>query len=409
MVGWIFWLFTGGIVYTYAGYPVLLALLAPLARTRRKSGGLTSSTPPVTMLIAAFNEQDVIAEKLENTLALDYPHDCLQILVATDGSTDGTVDLVRVYANRGVELSHREPRCGKLAAINRAIARARGEIVVFSDANNSYACDALRELVTPFADPTVGAVTGAKTIQRGDGVLGESEGLYWRYESFIKERESQIGCCTAVAGEVLAIRRGLYEPAPDHIINDDFYIALRLVRRGYRVVYAPNARSSERVSLTAHDEVVRRARIIAGRYQALALAANLVPWRRPVVVWQLVSHKFLRPLVPLAMIGALVANLIAVVRPTRSPAHPILHLAPPVDRALLSSQVVFYGLAVLGGRVKRGGKIGGLLYLPTFLLNSNLAALIGLYRFGTKRQSTLWVRAPRAQGPHAPGIQFDTG
>ncbi len=393
MIRKLFWLCVSTIIYTYLGYPLLLALLA---RIRPKQQPYKPATPVVTLLVAAHNEEAIIAKKLENSLALDYPADRLQILVAADGSDDHTVDIVRAYAQQGVELSYSPPRRGKMAAINRALSQARGEIVLFSDANNMYESNVLREMVPPFADPTVGAVTGAKSIVRGDGVLGESEGLYWKYESFIKKQETRLGCCTGVAGEILAIRRNLFEPPPDDVINDDFYMAMRLIRRGYRVIYTPQARSWERVSLSAQDEKTRRSRIIAGRYQAITLASKLLPWPRPLIVWQIVSHKFLRPLVPLAMVGALLAGVTAVIRPSRAEKHRLLQLAPPFNWLLLLAQALFYGLAWLGSQpAGREGHLRKLLYLPTFLVNSNLAALMGLYRFLNKSQTPLWQRVQR--------------
>lgn len=393
-MGKFFWLCLGNIIYTYVGYPLLLTLLA---RLRSKPKRYQPAAPAVTLLIAAHNEQAVIAEKLDNCLALDYPRERLQILVAADGSDDRTPEIVQGYGERGVELSYSPPRRGKMAAINRAMAQARGEIVVFSDANNMYEAHTLRELVTPFADSTVGAVTGAKSIVAGDGALGESEGLYWRYESFIKEQETRLGCCTGVAGEVLAIRRNLFEQPPDNIINDDFYLALRLIQRGHRVVYTPQARSWERVSLSARDEMTRRARIVAGRYQAMALAPRLLPLSQPLLVWQVVSHKFLRPLVPLAMIGALLSNVVTVLRPPPG-RRALLRLGPPFNWIMLLGQLLFYGLAWLGQRSNRRGRLAKLLYLPAFLVNSNMAALVGLYRSVSGGQTTLWQRAQRREG-----------
>lgn len=389
MISTLFWLFVGSILYVYAGYPLILAILA---RTRPESQADSTIVPSVTLLISAYNEQGVIAQKLENSLALDYPRDRLQILVAVDGSDDQTANIVRSYVNRGVELSYSPLRNGKMAAINRAMTIANGEIVLFSDANNLYEPDALRELVKPFQDPRVGAATGAKIIVSGDGTLAESEGLYWKYESFIKQQETRLGSCVGVAGEVLAMRRGLFEAPPTHIINDDFYMAMRLIQQGYRVVYTPQARSYERISPSAADEMARRARIVAGRYQVLTLAHRLLSLRQPLVAWQMISHKLLRPLVPLAMIGALAANLIAVIRPSLVAGTSLRHLTPPFNWLLFLSQVIFYSLAWLGGRVPHKSK---LLYLPTFLVNSNMAAVIGLYRFLVGGQSTRWQRVPR--------------
>lgn len=395
MIGLLFWLCIGVIIYNYIGYPLLLTLAA---RLRPKPQPYPQETPFVTLLIAAHNEQAIIAQKLENSLALDYPRDRLQILVAADGSDDRTPDIVREYAEQGVELSYSPPRRGKMAAINRAMPLARGEIVIFSDANNMYRPDVVRELVAPFTDPTVGAVTGGKSIISGDGVLGESEGLYWKYESFVKEQETRLGCCTAVAGEVLAIRRHLFESPPEHIINDDTHIAMRLIGRGYRIIYTPKARSFERVSASAQDEITRRARIFAGRYQELLWLPKLLSLRRPLFAWMVLSHQSLRTLIALAMLGALLTNLVAVVWPVESTQQPLLHLAPPLNWTMLLLQVAFYTVALLGNYLGRDDLLGRLLYLPTFLVNSNIAGLIGLYRFMTGRQSPLWQRVQRREG-----------
>jgi cellulose synthase/poly-beta-1,6-N-acetylglucosamine synthase-like glycosyltransferase len=395
----LFWLSVGSIIYTYAGYPIILTLLAHL-RPRPRPGPTDGAepVPSLTLLIVAYNEEAVIARKLENSLALDYPREKLQILVVADGN-DRTPDIVRTYADRGVELDYSTERRGKMAAINRAIPQIRGELVVFSDANNLYEPGGLRHLIAPFADPTVGAVTGTKVITTGGqtDVLGASEGLYWKYESFIKEQETRLGCCTGVLGEMLAVRRSLVEPAPEHVINDDFYMAMRLTRHGYRVVYAPRARSFEDVSASARDERTRRSRIVAGRYQAIALAPTFLPFNRPLLIWQVVSHKFLRPLVPLAMVAALLTNLFAVLWPSRPRAttHPLRDLVPPFNWLVLLLQVVFYAMAWAGGRKEYGGVVGKVLYLPTFLVHSNLATLAGLYRFLSKRQNALWDRVQR--------------
>jgi cellulose synthase/poly-beta-1,6-N-acetylglucosamine synthase-like glycosyltransferase len=383
----LFWACVGSIAYTYFGYPLILAALARLRG--RPPTVVADHLPAVTLLIAAYNERDVIGRKLENSLSLDYPRGKLQILVAADGSTDDTPSVAQRYANRGVEVSFTPERRGKVAAINHAMESARGGIVVFSDANNDYDRGALRELVRPFADATVGGVVGAKRVAAGDGSLSEAEGLYWRYESFIRSRESDLGSCTGAVGEIFAIRRALFEPPPEGIICDDFYIATRLLRRGHRIVYRPEARSTERVSPSADGELKRRANIVAGRYQAMLLAHRLLPFRRPVLVWQIVSHKFMRPLVPLAMVAAAASNVVLAAR-----AGALLY------RSLLVGQVAFYGLAELGRRVGHRGGLGRVLYLPTYLVYSNLAALAGLIRFLVRRRTMhLWERVPRRVEP----------
>jgi poly-beta-1,6-N-acetyl-D-glucosamine synthase len=320
--------------------------------------------------------------------------------VMDDGSDDCTQEIVKSYADRGVELAYNPPRRGKMAAINRAIQLARGEIVLFSDASNLYAVDVVTEIAAPFSDPRVGAVVGARTIEAGEGGLGESEGLYWKYESFIQKNESLLGCCTGIVGEILALRRDLFTPPPDGIINDDFFMAMQVVKQGYRVVYAHNARSFESISLHAQDGIERRKRIVAGRYQAILYADRLLPWNRPFVVWQIVSHKFMRLLIPMLMLGALLVNLLALIFAAHR-GFPLLVLAPPYNWIGFSLQVAFYLLAV-GGRLVENRNIGWLriFYVPTFLFNSNWAALMGMFSFFFGKQTTLWVKTARHDSPH---------
>jgi cellulose synthase/poly-beta-1,6-N-acetylglucosamine synthase-like glycosyltransferase len=392
MIALLFWLSLLFVLYVYLGYPLILTLLA---RLRPKQAEYPAYLPKVTLLIAAHNEQDVIASKLENTLALDYPSEQFQILVAADGSDDRTVEIVKSFEARGVELSYQPERRGKMAAINRAMSRVKNEIIVFSDANNLYAPDTLRELMKPFSDRKVGAVSGGKNILRSQDALTKADGLYWRYESLIKEQETRLGSCTGVSGEILAIRSSLYQRPPDRVINDDFFIALGVLRQGYRLVYAPKARSFEPSSLTEEDESTRRSRIVAGRYQLMLMSAQLLPWRSPLLVWQIISHKFMRPLVPFAMITALVTNLLAFVIVPDPAKTGILYLGWPYSLLLFCLQVFFYLLAWLGNRFKGQGLIGKVLYIPTFLVNSNFSALRGLISFLTGRQTALWQRARR--------------
>jgi len=409
LTGLLFWLSVAFILYVYLGYPALVTAGAMLSR-RPELRADAEYCPSLTLLICAYNEQEVIRAKLENSLALDYPAHDLQILVVADGSDDATPDLVAEYAHRGVELLHQPQRKGKMAAIDRAMASARGEIVVFSDANNFYDSDALRELVRPFAHADVGAATGAKRIMRGDGALGDSEGLYWRYESFIKRMETRLGSCVSVAGEILALRRELYRRPPDGIINDDFHLAMQVLGQGRRLVYVPQAISRERVSPTQADEVRRRARIVAGRWQAMALAPAVLSWKRPLLAWQLVSHKFFRPLVPLAMAMALAANLLALVLllamsdqaiPDQAQVESLWRLSGHWAWWAMAAQAVFYLLAAVGALMpSRGvlGKLDKLLYLPRFLVASNWAAMVGLFHFLGGRQGHLWARASRREG-----------
>jgi cellulose synthase/poly-beta-1,6-N-acetylglucosamine synthase-like glycosyltransferase len=393
MIAVLFWLCIAFLLYTYMGYPMLLAALP---KKHDANQDVSGQEPEATLLIAAYNEEKCIAQKLENSLSLDYPAGKLQILIAADGSDDKTVEITQGFSGRGVELSYQPARQGKMAAITRTMAAVRGKIVIFSDANNLYDHNALLQLVTPFQSPTVGAVSGAKHILKGDGSLGESEGLYWKYEAFIKKQETRLGSCTGVSGEIFAIRRELFNPPSRGIINDDFYIAMQILRQGYRVVYAPRAKSYESVSLTAGDEISRRTRINVGRYQAIWQARNILPVQSPVLMWQIISHKVFRLLIPFAMIGALILNILAVMIPTNPSANSLFALATPYNWVFLGLQTAFYLFAWVGSLIKVGGMIGKALYLATFLVNSNIAALQGFINFLQRKDHVLWKRVRRA-------------
>ena len=388
----LFWLSVSLIIYTYIGYPVLIAFIAKLIPFQ---GGASSVLDPsVTLLITAYNEEAVIEKKIENSLLLNYPPDRLQIIVATDGSSDRTVEIVESFHDRGVKLNHTSLRDGKLAAINRAIVQAHGDIVVFSDANNIYDPDAIRKLITPFSDPNVGASTGAKLIIQDGGDLSGAEGIYWNYESWIKTNETILGTCTSSVGEILAIRRELYQPPPSHIINDDYYIVLDLIKRGFRVFYVADARSFEYSSATVRDEMVRRTRMNTGKYQAMFMSSGLLPFNRPIVMWQIVSHKYFRALLPFGFIGALLANIFLVLLPGDTSTS-LSGMSVSYAERFLSIQLFFYLLAALGNLVKLPGLLGKMFYLPTYLVNSNIAILRGFYGFISGKQTNIWERVRR--------------
>lgn len=381
-----FWISILMIAYVYVGYPLAIYLLAGIRRPVKVDDSIT---PMVTLMFAAHNEENVISKKLDNSLSLDYPRDRIQILVADDGSTDGTSVIAGSFAERGVQLISYPERAGKLTAISRALAHATGEIVLFSDSDNFYPADAIRQVVKYFGDPSVGGVSGGRNVI-GDTSLGSAESLYWKYEENIKLHESRVGSCVGVAGDLLAIRRDLYTPPPPDIINDDFFMAISIIKQGYRVVYSPDARSFHPVSSSEKGEIERRARMVAGRYQAMFSAWQLLPFRNPIVLWQIISHKYLRPFIPVAMALMLVGNLLALVLPVSSTAPSWFLLLPPFGNILLGLQVIFYLAAMLGRGKKYKSRIGRLMYLPTFLLNSNLAALLGLYRYLSSRQTVMW-------------------
>jgi biofilm PGA synthesis N-glycosyltransferase PgaC len=387
----IFWFSVFFILYAYLGYPLLIGLLAWVFS---KPDVYIEHHPSITFMIPAYNEEKYISEKLENTLSLDYPANKIQILVVADGSSDDTVEKVESYRGKGVELSYIPDRNGKMAAIVRGMNDARGEIVIFSDANNMYDSQAVRELILPFSDPHVGATTGAKFIIEDGRDLSSAEGLYWKYESFIKKSESSLDSCVSSVGEILAIRGSAFVAPTEKIINDDHYIILKILRQGYRVIYTPLARSFEKVSQTAHDEVERRTRMNVGLFQTIAMSGQLLPFKRPLLVWQIFSHKYSRAFVPFAMLLAFFSNLVILLA-FQTEGFRQSPLIFSVMSLCFVLQLIFYTLALIGTRYKSGGWMGKLLYLPVFLVNSNYAALGGFFNFFANKQSHVWKRVNR--------------
>lgn len=383
MLFWISFIF---LIYVYLGYPLLIALLA---RLRRRAERPKAELPFISLIIAAYNEEKVLREKLANALELIYPQERLEIIVAADGSNDGTCDVVKEFAPQGVKLSFSPERRGKLAAMAHAVESAAGEVLVFSDANNFFLPCSFQYLLQPFADEHVGASTGAKHVRSEGDTLSSSEGLYWKYESWIKQNESRMNTCTAAAGEILAVRKTLFPHIPTGVINDDFYILLSIIRAGYRVAYVPQAESWERVSQAQQDEVKRRARITAGRFQALAHSWRWLPWNSPLAIWQIFSHKYFRLFIPFAMLLALFANL-AVVLAARFGQW----TAGAWAGWMLAGQAVFYALALLGRRMDFRGPFK-VFYLPAFLVSSNLATLLGFFRHVQQDQAVSWERVNR--------------
>ena len=379
----VFWLSLILLFYVYIGYPLLAAGLACL---KPKEKYHLAELPTISLIIAAYNEEAVLEKKLLNTAELNYPQDKLEVIVAADGSTDATASIAEHFSTKKVILSYAKQRAGKLAAIENAVKKAKGEIILLSDANNIYQGYTLNYLVQPFADARVGACSGAKHVQVESDSLSASEGLYWKYESWIKRSESRLNTCTAAAGEILAVRRALFPELPQGVVNDDFYILLHVLRAGYRMAYVPEAESWERVSPSAADEVRRRERITAGRFQALSYSLRWLPWKHPLAVWQIVSHKYLRLAIPFAMLLALISNIWLVFANRIAASLWIVWL--------LAAQTAFYLLAALGRKVKVKA-YGKILYLPAFLVNSNLATLRGFFSHIQRKPNAAWEKVNR--------------
>jgi biofilm PGA synthesis N-glycosyltransferase PgaC len=367
----LFWLAVGTTFYTFLGYPLLVGLAA---RWVGRPVHTAAITPTVTLLIPAYNEAPVIARKIENSLALDYPPEQLTIVVVTDGSDDETVNIVKGYADRGVRLHHRPQRRGKMEAINRVMPLLVDEIVVFSDANAMIERGALRALVRNFADPAVGGVAGEKQVSGG------GERLYWRYESFLKRCDSAISSVMGAAGELFAIRRHLFEPPPPNALIDDFVMSLRLVEMGWRVVYEPGAAVTEAPSPTLAGEWRRRSRIAAGGFQSIRWLPGLLNPARGWVAWQYFSHRVLRwAATPFLLPIMVVLNWF------------LLRL--PFYRLAFLAQTAFYTTALLGYVLARRGVQRGPLYAVFYFCFTNVVALAGFWRYVTGTQPVTWAKA----------------
>jgi cellulose synthase/poly-beta-1,6-N-acetylglucosamine synthase-like glycosyltransferase len=377
----IFWLSLLGLVYVYAGYPLAAWLLGGALNRRVQKASAGGQRPTVTVLIAAFNEAGHIAATVRNKLAQDYPTDRLNVIVISDASDDGTDDLVRAIDGGRVRLIRQESRAGKTSALNLAMPHATGEIIVFSDANSLYAPDTVARLVDGFADSDVGYVTGRMVYKAPDGSLtGEGCSLYMRYENQLRAWETKLGSIVGVDGGVDAMRRNLYRPMRADQLPD-FVQPLRVREQGYRVVYQPEALLYEDALNATSDEYRMRVRVALRAFHALKdMAALLDPARYGLFAWQLWSHKVLRYLAFLFMIGCLLAAWLLADR-----------AGGTFWRLAMVAQIGFYAAAGYGHLAGRGGRgAGRLAGLATYLCVLNLASAHAFWQFLRGRKQVIW-------------------
>ncbi len=386
----LFWGAGAILAYAYLLYPLAIALLA---RFRARPLPQAEMTPHVTVLIAACNEERDIARKIENTLALDYPADCLDLLLVTDGSTDRTAEIVASYAaaNPRVRLLHQPERQGKAAALRRAWGHIAAEAVLFTDANCTLPPEALRAMVRHLADPAVGGVSGAKRIAQSAGTVGQGEGLYWRYEAFLKRCDGAVGSVMGVPGEVWLARREAYTPPEADILLDDFVASMRMVAEGWRIAYEPRALAEEPPSPSLGAEWERRVRNAAGGWQAVFRLGEI--WRaRPLIVWQYASHRVLRWIVTPALIPLFFAANLLLAACEPSPAPFYLGCAA-VQGAIWVAGAV--GGVLTAKRGARPGRVGRWAVSIFYALMLHMAALAGGWRYLTGRQTVLWRQVRR--------------
>lgn len=374
----IFWTLVALTGYVYFGYPALLYVLARGARTELADAEF--EPPEVSLLISAFNEEDCIAEKLDNSLQLDYPDELLEIIVISDASDDRTDDIVRSYADRGVKLLRMEHRGGKTLGLNAGVENARAEVIIFSDANAMYTRDAVKYLVTPYADDTVGAVIGESTYVEPDDDSGRSESLYWRYETAIKRFESALGSVVGGDGAIYSVRKQLFIPMSADALSD-FVNPLQVVEQGWRCVYEARAVSVEEVAGSFEKEFKRKVRIVNRAWRALwRLPGMLNPIRHGSFALKLWSHKVLRWLVPFMLVGIFVVNLLLVAD-------------GPIYLLTLVVQMLFYALATIGFRNRQRVEQPALLHVPFYFCLVNYACAIGLIEGLLGRSYVTWTTA----------------
>ena len=379
----VFWVAVGVVGYAYLGYGLLAALLAWGRRAVQHPPRDPEDWPRVSLVVAAYNEEEVILAKIANSLAQDYPHERLEIVIVADGSTDGTAALARSVA--GVRVLDAAERRGKIHALNRVMPTLESEVVVFSDANAMLNPEALRRMVRHFGDPEVGGVAGEKRIRAQAGDVSAGEGAYWRYESALKRWDSRISSVMGAAGELVALRRSAFVPLPNDTLLEDFVMSMGLVARGMRVVYEPEAYATEEASASIGEEFKRKARIVAGGWQAVFRLWPLLIPRRPLIWLQYVSHRVLRwVLVPGLLPLILLANAV------------LAWEQGGLYAWLLQAQLLLYGAAFAGWRLQARGKRTAWLYLPFYFVFLNAAALVGAYRYWTGSQHVTWEKARRA-------------
>lgn len=384
-----FWILFIVIVYSYLGYPLVLFIINFLLKKvkPKKIIKINTKYPEVTIFIAAYNEIDFIEQKINNTLSLDYPKNKLHQVWITDGSDDGSYEKLKQYNE--LTVFHQKERKGKTGAINRGMQFIKTPIVIFSDANTILNKNAVKNIINAFNNPNVGCVAGEKRIlsQKKNSAVNAGEGIYWKYESFIKSCESNINSALGAAGELFAIKRELFNPIKKDTILDDFTISMQIAQKGFKIIYTPQAFATEKGSLNIKEELKRKIRIAYGGFQTLFRQTNLLNiFKHPLLTIQYVSHKVLRWLViPFALLLILPVNLF------------LLFKAPEfsIYFYLFYLQVIFY-IVVIAGAILQGKSLKfKLFFAPYYLFIMNYSIFLGFIRFIKKDQSINWVKAKR--------------
>lgn len=381
----IFWTLLGITFYAYIGYGIVIWLMVKIKHFfQAKSKFNMVYQPEVTLLVAAYNEQDCIEEKIKNSLSLNYPKEKLNIVFVTDGSTDNTTSIIKKYAD--IQLFHKAGRSGKMAAINRVMPLIETPITIFSDANAMLNTEAIQEIVKHFSNEKVGVVAGEKRIIKTTGQTAEvGEGIYWKYESFLKKLDSELYSAVGAAGELYAIRTELFEELESDTLLDDFVLSLKICQKGFVTAYEPNAYATETASLNSTEELKRKIRICAGGFQSVfRLTGLLNPFKNGILTFQYLSHRVLRwVFVPFALLFIFVFNAFLA---TENQFYSLLFIA----------QVLFYTMAISGFYAEKNGRKIKILYVPYYFSLMNYSAIAGFKRFLKNQQNVVWEKAVRA-------------
>jgi poly-beta-1,6-N-acetyl-D-glucosamine synthase len=387
----VFWISLFIIFYSYIGYGILLWVLLKLKTLIRpgKPGAAEGQDfePEVTLVIAAFNEAAFIQEKIENSLSLVYPPGKLKFLFVADGSEDETVDIIKKYPQ--IDLFFKPEREGKSMAINRVMPFVTTGIVVFSDANTLLNKNCIKEIVKHYRNPAVGAVAGEKVVAAGNGeggIAGAGEGLYWKYESFLKKMDARFYSVVGAAGELFSIRTALFESVHKNVLLDDFIISMKICQKGYRVMYEPAAYATEAPSFSLKEEQKRKIRISAGGWQSVFMLKSLLNiFKYGKLSFQYISHRVLRWIIcPWLLPALFIANWL------------LLYADQSFYSVFFLGQCLFYTAALLGWLFARISIKVKLLYIAYYFVFMNVALYLGFIRFMKKSQTVLWDKAKRS-------------
>jgi cellulose synthase/poly-beta-1,6-N-acetylglucosamine synthase-like glycosyltransferase len=385
----LFWAFTFFVFYAYIGYGILLYGLIRIKRLFGKQGMkiVADYEPEVTLFVAAYNEKDFIEEKMKNSFSLEYPKEKVKYVWVTDGSNDGTPEMLRSYA--GVDVYHQPERAGKIAAMNRGMAFVTTPIVIFSDGNTMLGKESIKRIVALFANGKVGCVSGEKRIFNKD-TAAATEGIYWKYESTLKRWDAELYSVVGAAGELFGLRTALFQPVERDTLLDDFIISLRIAMQGYTIQYDPEAYAIENPSASVKEELKRKIRISAGGIQSIIRLKELLnPFKYGVLSFQYISHRVLRwTLAPLGLLIMLLSNFFISLQDG------LLNFRNFYTWTFWG-QILFYAMALAGWYLESQKIKLKILFVPYYFFIMNMAVYLGFLRYIKKQQSVNWERAKR--------------